>query len=295
MKVYRFDVDNFPKIDEKIILCLGFFDGLHIGHKKIISEAKKIVGKVGVLTFDNSVYNLKNNDDVLLTPSNMKISILEGLGIDYYFELKMNNRLLSTSKEVFIECLNKINPSVCVCGPDYTFGKNKEGNVDYLKQNFDTKIVPFEIVDNFKVSTRNIFLEISAGNFEKANKLLGRNYTISGIVAEGLKNGRKFGYPTANIRLDDNYFMPKEGVYFGIITIDGVRYDAIASYGTHPTVSKLPNPILEIHILNFNKDIYDKEVKFEFLKFHRDNMKFDSESELISQLNLDKKAAEKFF
>jgi len=295
MQIYKFDVNNFPKIDEKITLCLGFFDGLHLGHMKLISEAKKTKNKVGILTFDNSVYNLQNHDDLLLTPSEAKISLLDEQKINYYFELKMNDELLSTSKEVFMDKLSSLNPDICVCGEDYTFGKNREGNIELLKQKFQTIIVPFELVDNKKVSTRNIFEELIIGNIEKVNQFLGRNYFVTGTVIKGLGNGTKFGYPTANIKLDQNFFMPKQGVYFGKLEIDGKKYDSIASFGTHPTVSKLEKPLLEVHVLNFKKNIYGCNVKFEFLKYHRENLKFATESELIEQLDSDKKAAEKFF
>lgn len=294
MKIYEFNCDCFPKIDEKIVLCLGFFDGLHLGHQKIVNEAKKYGKKVGVLTFDNSVYNFLNKTNELITPTNQKIKILEKMGVDYFFEIEMSKELIKLSAKEFLLKLKSLNPEICVCGLDYTFGKNKEGKVADLCREFNTKVVDFEKYNNQKIGTQKIFEAIKYGEMEDAAAMLGRYYSVRGRVEEGLRNGRKMGYPTANIFLK-NYCKPLEGVYYGYAVVDDEKYPAIASFGTHPTLDELDSAILEIHIFNFNENIYDEIIDFEFVKYVRSNQHFTSEYELADQLSTDKIKALEFF
>ena len=295
MDVFEFDYQSFPSLDGDMVLCLGFFDGLHLGHQKIINEAKKLGKKVGVLSFSNSAYNFLNGSNELLTPSYEKIRILKQLGVDYYFEIEMSDELIKVSPEDFLKHLKSLKPSVCVCGADYTFGYNKQGDVDLLSKYFITKVVGYEMFDDDKISSRWIFDALSKGQIALANRLLGRHYSIRGKVVKGLQNGARLGYPTANLSLYDNYFMPREGVYFGIARLYDEEYCAIASFGTHPTVDELDSPILEIFLLDFNDDIYGERMDFEFVEFHRENMKFESEYDLSHQLYLDQLAAKDFF
>ena len=249
MRIFEFDYDDFPEIDDEIVLCLGFFDGLHIGHRKIIEEAKLIGKKVGVLSFDTSAYNFLNNKNDLLTPTEKKIEILDALRVDYYFEIHMSKQLINASKADFVEKLRNLNPFTCVCGKDYTFGHNKEGTVDDLIKYFRTKIVDFEMFEGEKISSKTIYKFLENGKVYEANKLLGRPYSVKGRVIEGEQNGQQIGFPTANIALNEPYYMPRQGVYFGYAVLYDEKYPAIASYGTHPTFPGLEEPILEVHIL----------------------------------------------
>jgi len=291
MKILSFDNNSWPKIDEEIALCLGYFDGVHIGHKKIVSEAHKLSKKIGVLTFDKSPAEILNKDHELLTDRDEKIRLFTELGVDYYFEVKINEDFLNLSKEEFVNnIINNINPKIVLCGNDYSFGKNKEGNVEYLKSRIETKIVDFETLNNEKISSTKIKQLIHQGNVLNVFKYLGRDYSVSGTVIKGLGNGKKLDFPTANLLFKSNYALPKEGVYYGITKIGKKTYKSIASFGTHPTISELEKPILEIHILNYKKDLYDKELEFTFIRFLRENKKFATESELKSQIENDKKS-----
>ena len=149
--------------------------------------------------------------------------------------------------------------------------------------------------DNEKVSSRWIINALKKGQITLANRLLGRHYSVRGRVVKGLQNGAKLGFPTANLSLYDSYFMPKEGVYFGIVRLYDGEYKAVASYGTHPSIEELDTPILEVFILDFNDDIYGERMEFEFLDFERDNYKFENDIELSNQLYADKLAAKAFF
>ena len=295
MDVFEFDYRSFPYLDEDIVLCLGFFDGVHLGHQKIINEAKKLRKKVGVLSFSNSAYNFLNGSTELLTPTHDKIKLFKELGVDYYFEVEMSDALIKASPEDFLKQLKSLNPSVCVCGADYTFGYQKQGDVDLLSKYFITKVVGYEMFDNEKISSRWIFDALSKGQITLANRLLGRHYSVRGKVVKGLQNGARLGYPTANLSLYDSYFMPREGVYFGIARLYDEEYNAIASFGTHPTVDELDAPILEVFLLDFNEDIYGERMEFEFIDFHRENYKFESEFELSDELYRDRLAAKDFF
>ena len=295
MDVFEFDYQSFPSLDENIVLCLGFFDGVHLGHQKIINEAKQLGKKVGVLSFSNSAYNFLNGSTELLTPQYEKIRLLKGLGVDYYFEVEMSESLIKASPEDFLKQLKSLNPCLCVCGADYTFGYNKQGDVDLLSKYFVTKVIAYEMFDGEKISSRWIFDALSKGQITLANRLLGRHYSVRGRVVKGLQNGQRLGYPTANLSLYDSYFMPREGVYFGIAKLYGEEYNAVASYGTHPSIDELDAPILEVFLLDFNDDIYGERMEFEFLDFERENYKFENDIELSNQLYADKLAAKTFF
>ncbi|MCR5308785.1 MAG: riboflavin biosynthesis protein RibF [Bacilli bacterium] len=295
MDVFEFDYRSFPSLDGDIVLCLGFFDGVHLGHQKIINEAKKLGKKVAVLSFSNSAYNFLNGSTELLTPTYVKIQLLQQLNVDYYLEIEMSEALIKASAEDFLNQIKTLKPSVCVCGADYTFGYNKQGDVDLLSKYFITKVIPYEMFDDEKISSRWIFDALSKGKITLANRLLGRHYTVRGRVVKGLQNGARLGYPTANLALYDSYFMPREGVYFGIAKLYEEEYNAIASFGTHPTIDELEAPILEIFLLDFNEDIYGERMEFEFLDFVRENYKFENNFELSNQLYVDKLAAKDFF
>lgn len=295
MKIYEFDYDDFPEINDKIVLCLGFFDGVHIGHQKIIEEAKKCGGKVGVLSFSTSVSNFLNNGGALLTPSEKKIELFDSLGVDYYFEIQMSKHLINATKEDFINKIMLLNPMMCLCGKDYTFGRNKEGKPQDLVKVFRTKIVDFEMFEDEKVSSSYILKALEDGKLYKVKCLLGRYYSVFGRVVEGEQNGERLGFPTANILLNEPYFMPKQGVYFGYALLYDEKLPAIATYGTHPTFPGLTEPILEVHILKFKDDIYGEKLGFEFIQFVRENEKFYDTLDLMEKIQNDKFKAIDFF
>lgn len=295
MKIYEFEYDDFPELDKDFVLCLGFFDGVHIGHQKIFEEAKKFGKKIAVLSFNTSTYNFLNNKEELLTPTDKKIEILDDLGIDYYFEINMSDALINASKEDFLAKLVLLHPYAVVCGPDYTFGHNKSGGISDLAKFFKTKVVDFENYEEEKISTKLICKYLENGKIFEANSMLGRKYSVKGRVVEGNHNGEGLGFPTANILLSDKYFMPKQGVYFGYATLYDEKYPAIASYGTHPTFPGLEEPILEVHILRFKNDIYGDILEFEFIHFVRENEKFYDTFDLMEKIQKDKLDAIEFF
>ena len=280
---------------ENLCLALGYFDGIHLGHLQLIEECNKVAKEKGLtsalLTFDpapNSVLrpstylgNINSLDD--------KLKIIESLGIEKVYVFKFCKELANLSKEEFIsKILLKLKTKYIVCGFDFTFGYKGLGDSKFLQNYFDISIIDEYKVDGEKVSTSRIKNALINGDIKTCNKLLGYNFMISGPVIHGLKNGRKIGYPTANI--DHNgYVLPKKGVYACYTYIDGKKYKSMVNVGNHPTISKLDKPIIESYILDFDEEIYNKNIKIEFIEYIRDEKKFENVENLKNRLNLDTK------
>jgi riboflavin kinase/FMN adenylyltransferase len=172
-------------------------------------------------------------------------------------------------------------------GEDFRFGKNRSGDISLLKEYFEVEIVPFELDKNIKISSTKLIELIKDGKVEEFNRLTNRNYEIKGTVVDGLKNGRKINFPTANIKPLFNYVLPKNGVYKTLIYIFGVPYLSVTNIGYHPTIDKLNEVSIETHILNFDMDIYGANVYIEFISFIREEKKFNNIEELKEQLKND--------
>lgn len=289
MKTYQLFLDKLEVPNEKIAICLGYFDGIHLAHKEIIKKALKSKYKVALLTFDKPLSTLLNNNKSkeVLTSLNDRFRIISRLGVDYYYVLHVDANFVNLTKFDFIETLHKLNVQEVYVGEDYSFGKNKEGNNAFLKQYFKVYEVPLLKVNGKKISTQEIIALLKEGEVKKANSLLGQNYFVSGIVEKGMHNGEKFGFRTANLKLNDNYVIPKYGVYKIITYVEGIPHLAIANVGVHPSIDEISKPIIEVHIPNFNEELYGKNLSVEFLDFLRPEIKFNSIDELIEQITKD--------
>ena len=294
MKIIDIDVNdiNLQNVDN-LHLCLGFFDGLHLGHQQLISYALE-KGKTGVMSFDvppNFALG-RNVVNSCLTSIYDKANLLESKGVEYLYILRMSKELLNMTRDEFIEkILKRINPCEIIVGEDYRFGYEAKGTPKYLSNYFQTSIIPLLQINHKKISSRNIKEYIASGEIESANKLLGRNYMITGLVIYGKGNGRMIDFPTANLELDYPYVLPKIGVYMGYVSYLNKRYKAIISVSTHPTIEELKEPIIEVHLLYYNGDLYGKEIDVEFVSYMRDIVKFNSLEELKQQLRIDKARA----
>lgn len=290
MKIIEFEFPNVPKIDEPINLCLGYFDGIHLGHKKIFESAKKEGHKVAVLTFDNSPAFVleKIQTNIYLTSTFDKADLLRNLGVDYLLIMHFDLKVAELTKDEFIENVIKIlNPNKIYCGEDYRFGLRASGTPEYLRYEFSVEVVPTVTNENIKISSRDIINFIKEGNVENANKLLGRKYSVNGLVIEGKHNGGFLGFPTANIDLEYPYVMPKNGVYSGYVRINEKSYKAAIFVGNHPTISPLLKPIIECYIIDFSGNLYGKEVYVEFNSFIREEIHFINTDNLIKQIAQD--------
>ena len=286
MKIIDFDINNTPLNDKDLVLCLGFYDGLHLGHQKLINEALNEGYPVGVMTFDIApAVLLGKKENYSLTSTFDKADILEDMGVKYLYLMHFEKETLKVTKDEFIEkVLKPLNPKKIFVGEDYKFGVLGEGDAQYLKKFFDVEIIPLQKVDNLKISSKKIRELVEAGKMEKAASLLGRPYRISGLVVEGQHNGQRIDFPTANLDLDYTYVFPKEGVYMGYGYFMNRKRKAMICVGTHPTIHQLMKPIIEVHIIDFNENLYGRELYVEFVSFIRPVIQFDSMEELKAQL-----------
>lgn len=296
MEIIQFSFsESLPSIPD-LILCLGFFDGVHLGHQSLINSARKEGYKLGVLTFDRSPAYVRGNKlvDNCITSISDKADIFEEMGVDYLFIMEFNRQTLSITKDEFIDkVLLKINPYQIVVGNDYHFGARAEGDVTYLKRFFNVKAINFKNVDDIKISSRNIISLIQEGKVDEVIPMLGRPYRVNGTVMVGFHNGKKIDFPTANLKLEYEYVYPKSGVYVGYGVVYGTTYKAIINVGTHPTINPLANPIIEVHLIDFDGNLYGKNIFVDFIQFIREEKKFNSLEELKGQLSRDKQKAKK--
>lgn len=291
MKIVDIDLNNPIEEIKNLKLCLGFFDGLHLGHKKIIDQALQTGGNVGMMTFDLSPHIFLKKKDIYssLTSLADKYDLLDSWGVKYLLILHTNKELLDLTRIEFIELiLEKLNPEEIFCGVDYRFGKNEEGDINFLKLYFNVNALDLLRIDDVKVSSTRIIEEIKDGNVHFASKLLGRPYSLHGLVVEGNKLGQTIGFPTANLDLDFPYVLPKIGVYIGYAYFILRKRKAIISISTHPTIKELNKPLIEVHLIDFCEDIYGKSLEIEFVDYIRNIKKFDSLEDLKEQLIIDR-------
>lgn len=294
MIVKHLFIDNIEEIKEPIAICLGYFDGLHLGHKKIISNAIQNSGlPIGILTFDVPVSSFINNgkSNEVLTSLDDRFRILSHDDIKYYFVFHLSKEFLALSPIEFIKkVLLKLNVKEVFVGEDYRFGKGHEGNIELLKKYFKVNVSSLVYLDNQKVSTQEIVKLIKEGNIKEASSYLGRHYQVMGVIVEGQHLGMKLGFPTANIKLSTNYVIPKYGVYKTIAFISGIPHISLTNVGVHPTVNEREEAIIETHIPNYTSDDYNKTIYLEFVEFIRPEMKFESLSDLVLQIEKDMKS-----
>lgn len=295
MKVYYSDITELPTLPAHTVLCLGFFDGVHIGHQAIIKAALRSGNKVAVLTFDHSpravLGGIKREE--VLTSIEDRSFIFEKMNVEIMMVAIFDLHIASLSTTQFIEQLNRLNPVSVYCGPDYRFGQMAKGNPDVLSTSpdvrFDTYVVDEVEVDNAKVSSRDIISLVEQGKIKEANKLLGHPFQITGEVVRGLQNGRRLGFPTANLSFATSYAMPAKGVYATRVLYKGKSYLAVTNVGTHPTIDELANPIVESYILRFHRNIYHKKITVQFIEFLRPEEKFATIKELKGAIKADAK------
>lgn len=296
MKIIEIDVANIvlePNPD--CSLCLGYFDGVHIGHLELIQKAVND-GNAAVMTFDISPsYALKKNpNEYFLTSLYDKSNILRSVGVKTLYVLRMSEDLLMCSAHEFIEnILQVINPKKIYVGEDYRFGRFAAGTPEDLKEFFKVQVIPLKQVNGQKISSRTIRDLVSVGEVEKAAELLSRPFSIVGMVVEGKHNGQKIGFPTANLDLDYPYVLPKIGVYMGFVKFMNRKYKALICVSTHPTIMELNKPLIEVHLITFKGDLYGREIDVQFVKFMRDIVKFDTLEDLKEQLEMDRDYARK--
>ena len=284
---------------------MGAFDGVHLGHRKIIerliSQAKELDSQSTLITFHphpRMVLYPENKSLKLLTTIQERINLLDRTGIDNLILLPFTLEFSKISAEKFIRdfLIEKIGAEVLVIGHDHRFGKNREGDIDTLKQL--SKVYPLRIeeippqeVDEIAISSTKIRNYIQHGEVKAAKGLLGRNYTLTGKVIEGKKLGNQLGFPTANLgEIDPCKLIPKDGVYAIKVYTSVGEFGGMMNIGFRPTVDGIIHAI-EVHIFNFDRDIYGQPLTIGFVDRIRDEHKFANRDALKSQLHSDKATA----
>ncbi|MFT5724831.1 MAG: riboflavin kinase/FMN adenylyltransferase [Bacteroidia bacterium] len=292
-----------------IVLTQGTFDGVHLGHQKILSQlvtrAQQINGKSVMLTFyphPRLVLYPEDNDLKLITSIEEKARLLESFGLDYLVILPFTKELSRLTAFGFIRdvLVNKLHISTIIIGYDHRFGKNREGSfadIEKYTEEFEYEVeqIPEQDINDCIVSSSLIRKALLSGDLEAANDFLGRPFSIRGIVVSGNRLGKGLGYPTANVgELHKFKLIPKIGVYAVIVIVAGVKYFGMLNVGTKPTF-KLNNLTVETHIFDFSEDIYGQEIEILFVKRWRDEHKFESQEALVRQLDNDSTEINAFF
>lgn len=299
MKIFIDKNDNL-KSARGGVYALGNFDGVHLGHKEIISKVVDIsISKnipSGVLIFDPHPRNYFNPklDDFILSDIKTRSHLLEKTKLDFLGILKFDDFMSNLSPREFVEKIikNRVGVSHLIVGYNFRFGKNREGDVKILSKicsEFNIDLTIIKQVKNMEliISSSKIREAIEELDFQKVRKIIGDYWKILGEVIEGDKRGRKIGFPTANILLN-NLIKPDFGVYAVKIDYNNDTYDGIANFGVRPTFDKTKSqPILEVHLFNFSDNLYGKEIIISFVDFIRKEKKFNGLESLKSQIQLD--------
>lgn len=288
------------KISEPSAVALGFFDGVHLGHIKVIKTAKSYGLKTVVLSFEQHPYEVLKEKIVLrLMTNEQKEKVFEDLGVDILVYLNFGV-IRELSPEQFIKDILKkqLNARAVICGFNYKFGKGAAAGVQELEQfsgyyDYKVRSLPSININDIPVSSTRIRALIEMGEIEKADILLGRPFSISFEVIHGRKLGRSLGTPTINQSLPLWFIKPRFGVYATNVIIAGKHLPAVTNVGKKPTVDSFGSDTIlaETYIPSFNEDLYGKTITVEFMKFIRDEMKFDSIEELKTQIFKDIKKA----
>lgn len=291
------DLSSFPDIEFPVVTS-GTFDGVHLGHQKIIEQVKKQAdehdGESVLITFDPHPRQVLFPEDKslkIITPFQDKVEMLDQLGIDHLLKIKFSKAFSrKTSLEFIHEILiATIHTKLLVIGYDHRFGRNREGGFDYLKQHapqlgFSVKEIPRQDIDDIGISSTKIRNALLTGAIDKANAYLGRAYHLRGMVVEGNKIGRQLGFPTANIHLSDPLqLVPTDGIYAVYVEHEQTIYEGMLSIGMRPTIGNSERTI-EVNIFDFDDQIYNHELKLYFVKKFRDEEKFSNLEKLKSQL-----------
>ena len=284
-------------LPKNLSIALGAFDGIHIGHRKLIENivnySKDNKCKSCVYTFDTLPSGAKYINDW-----DKRIEIFEDLGVDYLYIQEFDADFKNTTAKDFLDKYIKGSNYVTV-GFNFRFGKGREGNVRILSDYCSENSIEYDVVepvylDNEIVSSTKIRGYIEENNFEIANKMLGQDFCISGIVVHGNAIGRTIGFPTANICVDESRIMPGQGVYATVTEYEGEVYPSITNYGGKPTFED-NEILLETNIFGFDRDLYGKKISVYFLEKLRDIVGFGSKEELKDQLKADKNKSLKIF
>lgn len=299
------NTENF-RIESPTIVTIGTFDGVHLGHQKILSRLKELKNKTGlktvVLTFEphpRKVLFPEQKDLKLITLIDEKLELLEKYGVDITVVYPFTKQFSEADPPFYIEEVLRKSLQVkhLVIGYDHKFGKNRSGDIHILKAfsgayKFEVEEISAIDIDNIAISSSKIRKALEEGEVEQAHEFLGHPFSLSGTVVQGKQLGRTLGYPTANIQLEaEEKIVPKIGVYVVNVMVEGKTYYGMMSIGINPTTSTDKQIKLEVHLFNFNEDLYGRVITVNFITRLRDEEKFANLTELKNALDKDKESS----
>ncbi|MDI9320510.1 MAG: bifunctional riboflavin kinase/FAD synthetase [Phycisphaerales bacterium] len=303
MKVY-YGTDALPQW-KNVVLTIGTFDGVHQGHKSILEsvvrEAKGISGTSILITFDPHPRKLifPNKSLKLLSTLEEKLGLIAEAGIDVTVVVPFTMAFAARSAQDYIQdfLLRLFRPKLIVIGYDHHFGHDRTGDINMLQyytdqHHYAVKEISAQLIADAAVSSTQVRKAIQSGDISIANRMLGWDYSIKGRVVYGTQLGRTIGYPTANIaHIDEDKILPKQGVYAVRVKLSGQLYGAMLNIGINPSITHDNQLKIEVHIFNFNQDIYNQEISIQFIERLRDEQKFNTLDGLKEQLAIDQKKA----
>ena len=303
MQVY-YDIANFRPLRNAIVTS-GTFDGVHLGHQKILSRLQETAeasgGETVVITFwphPRMVVSKDSQNLRLLSTIDEKIELLRQNGVQHLVVVPFTREFSELSSNEFIQqiLIDTIGTKKLVIGYDHHFGKNREGSFEYLQKNahrfgFEIEEIPVQEIDNLTVSSTKIRQSLAEGKTSTANELLGRNYTFTGVIVKGRQLGRTIGYPTANVQVLEPYkLIPADGVYAVRVHVRGQWLKGVMSIGFRPTVNGIGRT-QEVYIFDFQENIYGEKMTVEHVDFIRPELTFDGLEALKKAIDDDCKAA----
>jgi riboflavin kinase/FMN adenylyltransferase len=303
MKVYK-SILELPKL-KQTVLTIGSFDGLHHGHQKIIERVKQKAREqdlesvvVSFCPHPRLVLSPADQDFKLLSVDNEKVALFEKMGIDHLVLFPFSFEFSQQSPEEYIEqfIVKLFNPAIIIIGYDHRFGKNRAGDIYFLKKNaekfaYTVLEIKKQEIEDITISSTRIRRAISEGDVQVAKNFSGHYYTLTGKVINGYKYGRRLGFPTANLQVTSNKLVPADGVYAVRAHLEDEVYKGMLYIGNKPTLNHGLERVIEVHIFDFNFDIYGEDLRIEFIEQIRPSQKFDSFDALKMQLKLDKDIA----
>lgn len=308
MKVFQ-GFDQLKEIKNPV-LTIGTFDGVHLGHKKIIDqlndEAKKIGGESVLFTFyphPRMVLYPESHGLRLIQTQAEKIDKLRRMGLKNVIIHPFTKEFSRLSAIEFVRdfLVNQLNVKKLVIGYDHQFGKNREGSISFLLEvcqtyGFEVIEIAAQEIDEVNVSSTKIRNAIKTGDLEMANSFLGEPFLLEGVVIEGKALGRELGYPTANLNVESEIkLIPGNGVYAVNVEVDGVWHLGMMNIGVRPTIDEVDTPTIEVHLFDYNGNLYGKSLTVQLLSRDRDEFKFNSIDELKNQLKKDEQNIRAFF
>jgi len=300
MKIYH-HINDFTPLANAVV-TIGTFDGVHIGHRKIIAHIKELAqrsnGETVILTFfphPRMILHPEDESLKLINTINEKAELLEQLGVDHLIITPFSRDFSNQTAEEYIRdiLVNKIGTKTIVIGYDHRFGKDRQGGLDDLlrlstRYGFNVVEISEQDINDVAISSTRIREALLVNDIYIANECLGYPFFITGKVIRGDQLGRELGYPTANLLVEESYkLIPDDGIFAVRVKVNGQRYNGMAYIGHRPTVNGMSRNI-EVNIFDFSEDIYNQQLRMEFLHFVRGDIKFASLEELVVQLGKDK-------